>query len=63
MPFDLLTLFEETHIALTSLGEGDESAAEAFAKRIFSLRPANVSGTGIICSTKRMPLQGMPSGY
>ena len=46
MPFDLLTLFEETDIALTSLNEGDESAAEAFAKRIFSLRPAHVSGTG-----------------
>lgn len=46
MPFDLLTLFEETDTALTSLDEGDESAAEAFAKRIFALRPAHVSGTG-----------------
>ena len=46
MPFDLLTLFEETEAALTRWDEGDESAAEAFAKRIFSLRPAYVSGTG-----------------
>ena len=46
MPFDLLTLFEETEAALTRWDEGDESAAEAFAKRIFSLRPAHVSGTG-----------------
>ena len=46
MPFDLLTLFEETETALTRWDEGDESAAEAFAKRIFSLRPAYVSGTG-----------------
>lgn len=41
-----MTLFEETEAALTRWGEGDESAAEAFAKRIFSLRPAHVSGTG-----------------
>ena len=46
MPFDLLTLFEETEAALTRWDEGDESAAEAFAKRILSLRPAHVSGTG-----------------
>ena len=46
MPFDLLTLFEETETALTRWDEGDESAAEAFAKRILSLRPAHVSGTG-----------------
>ena len=46
MPFDLLTLFEETEAALTRWDEGNESAAEAFAKRIFSLRPAYVSGTG-----------------
>lgn len=46
MPFDLLTLFEETEAALTRWDEGDESAAEAFAKRIFSQRPAYVSGTG-----------------
>ena len=46
MPFDLLTLFEETEAALTRWDEGDESAAEAFAKRILSLRPAYVSGTG-----------------
>ena len=46
MPFDLLTLFEETETALTRWDEGDESAAEAFAKRIFSLRAAYVSGTG-----------------
>ena len=46
MPFDLLTLFEETEAALTRWDEGDESAAEAFAKRIFSQRPAHVSGTG-----------------
>lgn len=48
MPFDLLTLFEETEAALTRWDEGDESAVEAFAKRIFSLRPAHVSGTGYI---------------
>lgn len=46
MPFDLLTLFEETEAALTRWDEGDESAVEAFAKRIFSLRPVYVSGTG-----------------
>lgn len=46
MPFDLLTLFEETEAALTRWDEGDESAAEAFAKRILSLCPAHVSGTG-----------------
>ena len=46
MPFDLLTLFEETEAALTRWDEGGESAAEAFAKRILSLRPAYVSGTG-----------------
>ena len=46
MPFDLLTLFEETETALTRWDEGDESAAEAFAKRIFPLRPVYVSGTG-----------------
>ena len=46
MPFDLLTLFEETEAALIRWDEGDERAAEAFAKRIFSLRPAYVSGTG-----------------
>lgn len=46
MPFDLLTLFEETEAALTRWDEGDESAAEALAKQIFSLCPAHVSGTG-----------------
>lgn len=46
MPFDLLTLFEEAEAALTRWDEGDESAVEAFAKRIFSLRPVYVSGTG-----------------
>lgn len=46
MPFDLLTLFEEIEAALIRWDEGDERAAEAFAKRIFSLRPAYVSGTG-----------------
>ena len=46
MPFDLLTLFEETETALTRWDEGDGSAAEAFAKRILSLRSAHVSGTG-----------------
>lgn len=46
MPFDLLTLFEEAEAALTRWDEGDESDVEAFAKRIFSRRPAYVSGTG-----------------
>ena len=46
MPFDLLTLFEETEAALIRWDEGDERAAEAFAKRIFSLRPEYVYGTG-----------------
>ena len=34
MSFDLLTLFEETETALEKLEEGDESAAEEFAKYI-----------------------------
>ena len=48
MPFDLLTLFEETEATLTKLEEGDESAAEEFAKYIFALRPSYVSGTGYL---------------
>lgn len=42
MSFDLLTLFGETETALAKLGEGDESAAEEFAKYIFALRPSYV---------------------
>ena len=48
MSFDLLTLFEETETALAKLEEGDESAAEEFAKYIFALRPSYVSGTSYL---------------
>ena len=48
MSFDLLTLFEETEMALAKLEEGDESAAEEFVKYIFALRPSYVSGTGYL---------------
>ena len=48
MSFDLLTLFEETEMALAKLEEGDESAAEEFAKYIFALRPSYVSGTSYL---------------
>lgn len=52
MPFDLLTLFEETEAALAKLDEGDESAAEEFAKHIFALRPSYVSGTSYLLYQK-----------
>lgn len=48
MSFDLLTFFEETETALAKLEEGDESAAEEFAKYIFALRPSYVSGTSYL---------------
>ena len=44
MSFDLLTLFEETEMALAKLEDGDESAAEEFVKYIFALRPSYVAG-------------------
>ena len=40
MPFDLLTLFEETEAALTRWDEGDERAAEAFAKMLLPGMPS-----------------------
>lgn len=48
MSFDLLTLFEETETALAKLEEGDENAAEEFAKYIFALRPSYVSRTSYL---------------
>lgn len=48
MSFDLLTLFEETEMALAKLEEGDERAAEEFAKYIFALRPSYMSGTSYL---------------
>lgn len=48
MSFNLLTLFEETETALAKLEEGDENAAEEFAKYIFALRPSYMSGTSYL---------------
>lgn len=62
MSFDLLTLFKETEIALAKLEEGDESAAEEFAKYIFALRLRMCPGQAI-CFIRRMPLLAMPNGF
>lgn len=40
MPFDIMNLFEETEDLLAELDEGNELAAEDFAKRIFSMSPS-----------------------
>lgn len=62
MSFDLLTLFKETEIALAKLEEGDESAAEEFAKYIFALRPSYVSGIKL-SALQEVPLLAMPNGF
>ena len=61
MPFDLLTLFEETKAALTRMKETKvprKHLQSGFFHCVPRMCPEQVTG-----STERMPLSGMPSGY